>query len=91
MEYSQETQIEETRAWLNEQGLFEFMVQAIKGDVIQNQRLSLRDRTYLAAKLSNKLHPDLKSTKQKATIDHQVHIRYQATAELINSVTDTDD
>jgi len=82
------TRIEETRAWLNEQGLLEFMVQAIKGDVINNQRLSLRDRAHLAAKLSNKILPDLKASEQKTIIDHQVNIQYQATAELISDVLD---
>lgn len=82
------TNADETRAWLSEQGLFEFMVKAIKGDVINNQRLSLRDRVYLSAKLSNKLLPDLKATEQKTTIDHQVNIRYQATADLLSEILD---
>jgi hypothetical protein len=40
------TQIEETRAILHEACLFEFMLKAIRGDVINNQRLSLRDRVH---------------------------------------------
>lgn len=82
MAHVQKTQIDEMRDYLHDQGLLEFMVQAIKGDVINNQRLSLRDRAHLAAKLSNKLLPDLKATEQKTTIDHQVNIRYEATAAL---------
>lgn len=79
---------EDIRAWLNEQGLLEFMVKAIKGEVINNQRLSLRDRVHLASKLSNKLLPDLKATEQKTTVEHTVDIRYQATQDLISDVID---
>ena len=64
------------------------MIKAIKGDVINNQRLSLRDRVHLAAKLSNKLMPDLKATELKTTIEHQVNIQYQATADLLSDVLD---
>jgi len=46
--------IDEMRDYLSNQELFEFMVQAIKGDVFHNQRLSLRDRAYLDAKLERK-------------------------------------
>jgi hypothetical protein len=82
------TSIEDTRAWLSEQGLLEFMLGAIKGNVINNQRLSLRDRVHLASKLSNKFLPDLKATEQKTTIKHTVNIRYQATQDLISDVLD---
>jgi len=81
--------IDDTRSWLNEQGLLEFMVKAIKGDVINNQRLSLRDRVHLASKLSNKILPDLKSVSETKTETIDVNIRYQATQELISSVTNT--
>lgn len=88
MTQDKKTQIDEMRDYLHDQGLLEFMVKAIKGDVINSQRLCLRDRAHLAAKLSNKILPDLKASEQKTTIDHQVHIRYQATQELISDVID---
>lgn len=84
------TSADETRAWLNEQGLLEFMVKAIKGEVINNQRLSLRDRVHLASKLSNKILPDLKSVNETKTETIDVNIRYQATQDLITSVTDAE-
>lgn len=88
MAHSQKTQIDEMRDYLHDQGLLDFMVRAIKGDVINNQRLSLRDRAHLAAKLSNKILPDLKASEQKTIIDHQVNIRYEATQKLISDILD---
>lgn len=76
------------RQWLNEQGLIELMVSAVNGEVIDNQKLSLRQRTSLALKLSDKFLPDLKSSEVKKTAKIDVNIQYQATQDLISDVID---
>jgi hypothetical protein len=78
---------DELREWLSKQELLEFVVRAIKGDVIHNQRLTLKSRVYFATKLSNKLVPDLKTSEQKTTVHVEANIKYTATAELIANVT----
>jgi hypothetical protein len=78
---------DELREWLAEQKLLEFVVRAIKGDVIHNQRLTLKSRVYFATKLTSKMLPDLKSAEQKTTVHVDANIRYTATAELISNIT----
>jgi|AntRauTorcE11897_2_1112592.scaffolds.fasta_scaffold20884_1 hypothetical protein len=88
MTYAPETDTEKTRAWLNEQGIFEFILKAINGEIINNERLSLRNRTSAAIKLSNKLLPDLKSTEMKKTETVDINVRYTATQALISDILD---
>ena len=89
---------EATRAWLEQQGILQIVVDAIKGvakndkgRIIAADQLSLKDRVNFAMKLSNKILPDLKSSEQKQTVNIEHNVRHTATHDLLVEAGCTDD
>jgi len=82
---------EVTRKWLEQQGILQIVVDAIRGEakdakgkkLAASEQLSTRDRVNAALKLSNKILPDLKSSEQKTNITIDQNVRHTATHDLL--------
>ena len=79
-----------TRKWLEQQGILQIVVDAIKGKakneagkVIEKDQLTLKERVNFALKLSNKMLPDLKASEQKTTISVDATVKHTATNNLL--------